>query len=171
MRCFIALTLILGVLGWGSGVAESATGIDKIRSNQPIQIKSNELTSDTSARVATFTGSVIARQGDVTIFCDRLVVHYAAEGSEISTVEAFGNVRVVQGNRLGTSGRAKFDNQSGTIIMEDNPRVSQGEDTVSGKVIKFYLNEQKSLVTGAPDRRVEAVINPKGAGANVGTKP
>jgi lipopolysaccharide export system protein LptA len=152
-------------------VAGSATELPKVRSDQPIQIKSNELSSDTSGKVATFSGSVVARQGDVTIFCDTLIVHYDAEESDISKVEALGNVRIVQGNRQGFSGRAKFDNQAGTIVMEDNPKVRQGSDTVSGKVITFYLNEDKSIVTGGSDHRVEAVINPKGAGINVGSKP
>ncbi|GAM08793.1 lipopolysaccharide export system protein LptA [Geobacter sp. OR-1] len=142
-----------------------------VRSDQPIQIKSNELSSDGNGKVAVFSGSVVARQGDVTIYCDLLRVHYGAKERDIAKVEAVGNVRIVQGNRQGLAGRALFDNQAGTIILEENPRVSQGNDTITGKVITFYLNEQKSVVTGGAGQRVEAVISPKGTGINVGSKP
>lgn len=171
MRLIAVVLLSLVLAGFPGRWAEGAPELPKVRSDQPIQIKSNELSSDASGKVATFSGSVVARQGDVTIFCDRLVVHYGAAQSEIAKVVAQGNVRVVQGDRQGVAGKATFDNQAGTIIMEDNPKVSQGSDTVSGKVITFYLNEQKSVVTGGSDRRVEAVINPKGAGINAGSKP
>jgi lipopolysaccharide export system protein LptA len=165
---FIASLALLALL---NGIATSAPDFPKGRNDQPIQIKSNELSSDANGKVATFSGSVVATQGDVTIYCDRLVVHYGARERDISKVEALGNVRVLQGNRKGEAGRAQFDNLAGTIILEDNPRVSQGSDTVTGKVITFYLNEQKSVVTGGADRRVEAVINPKGAGINLGSNP
>ena len=76
------------------------------RNNQPIQIKSNELTTDSAKRTATFIGKVSARQGDVTIYCDRLVIFYSdKEEKEVDKVEAFGNVRIVQGNPTG-AGRA-----------------------------------------------------------------
>lgn len=165
----VCLSLVLVVtLG---GVGKSASDPPKLNSDKPIQVKSNELSSDASGKVATFIGAVVARQGDLTIYCDRLVVHYGVQERDIAKVEAVGNVRIVQGNRQGQAGRALFDNKTGTIVLEDNPRVSQGNDTVTGKVITFYLNEQKSVVTGGADRRVEAVIHPKGSGIHVGTKP
>ncbi len=143
----------------------------KMRSDQPIQVKSNELSTDSSGRVATFSGKVTAKQGDVTIYCDRLVVKYGESEREVSRVEAYGNVRIVQGNQNGQAGRAVYDRLAGTIVLEDNPRVSKGENTVTGKVITIYLNEEKSVVTGGPDRRVEATIHPRGASTNVGSRP
>jgi lipopolysaccharide export system protein LptA len=171
VRIFAVLSVSLILAAFLAGTVQSAAVSTAQRSDLPIQIKSNELSSDGAGKVATFSGSVVARQGDVTIFCDRLVVHYGAKERDISKVEALGNVRIVQGNRQGLAGRALFDNQTGTIILEDNPRISQGSDTITGKVITFYLNEQKSVVTGGTDRRVEAEIKPKGAGIDVGTKP
>lgn len=171
MRILFVSVMVLVLLGVVSVTAKSASEPPGIRSDQPIQIKSNQLSSDGAGKVATFTGSVVARQGDVTIYCDRLVVYYGDQESDVSKVEAFGSVRVIQGNRQGHAGKATFDNRVGTVVLEENPRVNQGNDTVTGKVITFFLNEQKSLVTGGADRRVEAVINPKGDGINAGSKP
>lgn len=144
---------------------------NKGRGEDPIQIKSNELATDSSNKTATFTGKVVARQADITIYCDRLLVHYGEGDRSVERVEAFGNVQIFQGNRRGYGGKAEYDNKTGIIILQDNPRVYQGEDVVSGKVITVYVNEDRSVVSGAPDRRVEAVIHPKGTGSNVGAKP
>jgi lipopolysaccharide export system protein LptA len=143
----------------------------KKRNELPIQIRSNELSAEGNGKIATFIGDVIARQGDVTIYCDRMVVRYGDEDRDVSRVEALGNVRIIQGNRQGHAGKATYDNRTGTITLEDNPRVNQGEDAVTGKVITFHLDDQKSVVTGAADKRVEAIINPKGQGTDVRKKP
>jgi lipopolysaccharide export system protein LptA len=143
----------------------------KVRGDEPIQIKSNELSTDSSNRTATFVGKVVARQADVTIYCDRLVVHYGEGDRSVERVEAFGNVQIFQVNRRGYGGKAEYDNRTGIIVLLDNPRVYQGDDMVTGKVITVYVNEDRSVVSGAADRRVEAVIHPKGTGSNVGTKP
>jgi lipopolysaccharide export system protein LptA len=134
------------------------------RSDQPITIKSNELYSDSKTRTAVFTGKVVAKQQDVTIFADKLVVHYTEQGGQVDRVEATGNVRIVQLNRIGTAGRAVYENKEGKITLYDSPRVKQGKDVVSGKEITYFIGEDKSVVTGGPGARVEAVIFPKSRG-------
>ena len=42
-----------------------------------------------------------------------------------------------------------------------NPKVMQGTDTVSGKIITYLIDDDRSSVSGGGDSRVEAVINPK----------
>ncbi len=108
--------------------------------------------------------TVKAKQQDITIYCDKLVVYYPEQGGEVDRVEAFGNVRIVQLNRLGTAGHAVYSNKEGKISLYINPKVYQGKDVVSGKVITYYIGEEKSVVTGGPESRVEAVIHPKGRG-------
>lgn len=159
--------LIIGfcfVIAGGLSAAEIAGG-DRL--NQPIQIKSNELSTDSANRTATFTGKVSARQSDVTIYCDRLVIHYSETGKEVDKVEAFGNVRIVQANRVGQAGHAIYESQTGKIVLDDNPKVYQGEDEVTGKVITYHLDTQRSEVTGGAG----AVIHPRGKGKDGGAKP
>jgi lipopolysaccharide export system protein LptA len=141
------------------------------RNTLPIQIKSNELVADNAARTATFSGKVAARQGDVTIYSDKLVIHYGAGGQDVEKVEAFGNVRIVQGNRHGEAGHAVYDNKGGKIVLDGNPKVFQGEDVITGKVITYFVDEQRSIVTGGPEERVNAVIHPGEKGKSGGAKP
>lgn len=159
----VSLALVAGL---GSALAAPAE-----RNSLPIQIKSNELVTDSAAKTATFIGKVSARQGDITIFSDRLVIHYGAKGQDVEKVEAFGNVRIVQGNRQGEAGHAVYDNREGKIVLDDKPKVFQGEDVITGKIITYFVDEQRSVVTGGPESRVEAVIHPKEKGKSGGAKP
>jgi lipopolysaccharide export system protein LptA len=105
---------------------------------------------------------VVARQADMTLFADRLVIGYGADGKELSRVEAFGSVRVVQGTRQAFGAHAIYDNKGRKIVLDGSPRVVQGEDVITGKVITYFIDEQKSIVTGGPSERVEAIIHPGG---------
>jgi lipopolysaccharide export system protein LptA len=156
-----------------SGAFQAIGAENGERGGQPITIKSNELYTDSKSNSAVFTGKVVAKQQDVTIYADKLVVYYPEQGGEVDRVEAFGNVRIVQQNRLGTAGHAVYNNKEGKITLYIDPKVHQGKDVVSGKVITYFIGEEKSVVTGGPDTRVEAVIYPKGRGndGERGSKP
>lgn len=161
LLCLVAVTVVF------------AAGDAMPRQNdQPIKIKSNELTTDNATGAATFTGKVVARQGDLVIYTDRLVVHYAEKDKEVDRVEAFGNVRIVQQNRRGEADHAVYESRLAKITLDGGrPKVFQGEDTVTGEVITYFLNDEKSVVTGGKAGRVEATIKPRGKGRNAGTKP
>ena len=131
------------------------------RRSKPITVKSNELKADNKARMATFIGKVVARQDDVTIYSDKLVIYYGEQSEQVDKIEAFGSVRILQENRIGTGGHAVYSSKEGKITLSDNPKVVQGSDSVTGKVIVYYLNEERSDVTGGDNARVEAVIHPK----------
>ena len=145
-----------------SALSAPAAVSSKDRSGMPITVKSNEMNADNSAKTAVFSGKVVAKQGDVTIFSDKLVVSYADKGGDVEKIEAFGNVRIVQMKRTGFSDQAVYESATGRIVMTGAPRVVQGDDSISGKIITYYVNDEKSYVTndGDPKARVEAVINP-----------
>ena len=138
---------------------------------QPIVIKSNELQADTKNRPATFIGKVVEIQDSITIHTDKLVVRYAEKGGDVEKVEAFGNVRIVQANRIGTAQQAVYYTKDGKIILYGSRKVVQGKDMVSGSEITYFVNEEKSVVTGTANTRVEAVIYPKGKGPDDAAKP
>ncbi|MRR07621.1 MAG: lipopolysaccharide transport periplasmic protein LptA [Deltaproteobacteria bacterium] len=163
------VTVLLFLLA-SLGVVHSAPLPKGGRQGQPITIKSNELSTDSKTNTATFTGKVIARQGDLTIYSDKLVVYYKADGGDLDRVEASGNVRIVQGNRLATAREGVYQSAEQKIVLTGDPKVFQGDDTVSGRVITYFVNEEKSIVTGGPDARVEAVITPKEKGTDGGQK-
>ena len=131
------------------------------RNEQPIRIISDKLVTDSDRKIATFSGNVAARQGDLTIYGDRLVVTYSDESGSISSAEVFGNVRIVQGERRAQADHGIYDAVNSRIVLDGNPKVFQNSDVVSGKTITYYLDQDRSEVTSGADSRVEAVIHPK----------
>jgi lipopolysaccharide export system protein LptA len=141
--------------------ALAAPASHKGASDLPINIKSNELTADNKGKIAMFTGKVVAKQGDVTIYCDRMTVYYGAVQGDVDKIEADGNVRIVQTNRIGQSAHAVYESKEGRITLTGgSPRVTQGADTVSGRIITYYIDDDRSEVKGDGER-VEAIIHPK----------
>lgn len=165
-RLMVVVTLLLtSAAAWSAPAAPVRPGA-KDRSSKPITVKSDQLQAFNDAKQAVFTGRVVARQDDVTIYSDRLEVFYGAAGDDVDKIIATGNVRIVQTNRVGTGGHAVYESKLGKITLTIGPRVVQEKDSVTGKVIIYFLDEDRSEVQGGEDARVEAVIHPKsGSGA------
>jgi len=165
----VVLFLSAGLV-WGSEKVPLALGKSKSGEGrgftQPLRITSQQLEADNKSRIITFRGKVEARQGDLTIFADVAQVFYEKkeEGEEIREIVATGNVKVQESDRLATAQKAVFVNGEQKIILTGDPRVWQGKDMVSGERIIVFLEEEKSLVEGGPDRRVEVILHPKGEG-------
>ena len=155
IRFLLLCSLLL--IPMSTAVAEKVGGE---QGAQPIQIKSDTLTADSGKRTATFSGNVVARRGELVIYTDRLVVYYGEKGNEVSRAEAFGNVRIVHGDRRGQAGHGVYDMSAGSVMLDDNPKLFQGDDMVEGSVITYFVKEQRSTVTGG----TKAIIHPREKG-------
>ena len=162
MRKFFCLWLLLALPAAAAWAAPAAN-------REPLNVKSDTFRADNDQKTATFEGKVVARQGDLTLYGDRLVISYGGAGQELTRVEAFGNVRILQGTRQASGAHAIYDPKSARIFLDGSPKVVQGEDVITGRLITYYVNEQRSVVTGGPNQRVEAVIHP--GGKDGGAKP
>jgi len=87
-------------------------------------------------------------------------------GSKIDRIVAEGSVRLVSGKNEGACSRLVYHVADGVIRMEGNPILRDGQNTVRGDVIKFYIHENRSEVLSGTQRRVEAIFyqQDKGAG-------
>lgn len=166
--CMLFITLCFSSLA----ISASEKSLDKKDlSKQTITVKSNEMIADNKGKTATFLGKVVAKQGAITIFSDKLIVSYAGNKGDLDKVEAFGNVRIIQLNRTGFADQAVYDSRNGRIVLTGSPRVVSGGDSIRGKVITYFVNDEKSEVSsgGDPKSRVEAIINPPARKSNAGT--
>jgi lipopolysaccharide export system protein LptA len=159
---FLICLLLLGLVPAAFAAAPAS-------SKEPLKIKSDTLHADNEKKTATFEGKVVARQGDLTLYADRLVITNSADGHDLTRIEAFGNVRILQGTRQASGAHAVYEPKEARILLDGSPRVTQEGDVITGKLITYYVNEQRSVVTGGPNERVEAVILP--GGKNAGAKP
>jgi lipopolysaccharide export system protein LptA len=145
-------------LRWGN-----TTQGENARANQPLRIASDQMEADHKKSMITFTGSVVARQGEMTIYADQTTVFYEKkpEGNEVREIVATGNVKIHQGDQVATAQKGVFFNGEQKIVLTGQPKVWQGKDTVSGEKITFLLAEDKSFVEGGAKKRVEVILYPK----------
>jgi lipopolysaccharide export system protein LptA len=159
MKISVTILSAMILLVLAAYAVQAAPDPRRDNSNLPITIKSNDLAADNKGKTAIFSGKVVAKQGDVTIFCDRMTVYYGITQGDVDKIEADGSVRIVQENRTGISSHAVYESKLGKITLTGgSPKVMQGADTVSGETITYFIDDERSSVTGG---RVEAVIHPK----------
>ncbi len=130
-------------------------------SNLPIEVTAKQLEAHRQQRQAVFSGEVVAKQGDMTLYCDRLVVYSLPDQDEVERLEAIGNVRVVQIDRTATAQRAIYYQLVGKLVLFGDAKVHQGPNLVSGEEITVFIREERSLVKSGDSGRVKAVLFPE----------
>jgi lipopolysaccharide export system protein LptA len=143
---------------------------------EPITVTSDTLEYDYKANVVVYRGTVQAAQGEVTLRSDTLTVTFAkgeADGDgtgeagsregagpqRLQEIVAVGNVRIDNGPRWATGGRAVFDQSRRTLVLTENPMLHDGSNEVVGDRVVVYLDEDRSVVEGGR-KRVKAVLYP-----------
>lgn len=127
----------------------------------PIEVTAQQFEALQQQRQAIFTGEVVAKQGDITLYCEKLIVFSLPDQDQIDRLEAFGNVRVVQLDRTATAQRAVYRQQEGTLLLIGDARVHQGQNQIAGDEITVYLQENRSVVKSGKTGRVRAVLFPQ----------
>jgi lipopolysaccharide export system protein LptA len=109
-----------------------------------------------------FKGNVIARQKDIVIYADSVEAVIIEDGRGIEKVIAGGNVKIQQGLRVANCQKAIFYNVEQKVVMTGDPRVSEGDNIVSGDEIIFDIEKNRVDVRGGPSGRGKAKIQPGG---------
>ena len=122
---------------------------DAKKGQVPTVITSESLTADNKAKTALFTGSVVAKKTDMTLYADRMLVYYSegGSGSNIDKIEADGNVKLVRGNRIITSGKmVYYAGKDERAIFTEGPRAAEGKNVVTGTKMTYYMKDDRSVV-------------------------
>jgi len=140
------------------------------KDNVPIHITSDNMISNNKEKVIIFKGNVVVKKGDITIYSDTLNVYHSEEGNKktsnigsgnISKVIAIGNVKIDQGDRHAEGQRAEYFNKEQKVVLTGDPVVWEKGNKVSGTEMIFYLEEDKSIIKGSKERRVNVSIFPE----------
>ncbi|MDY6843209.1 MAG: lipopolysaccharide transport periplasmic protein LptA [Thermodesulfobacteriota bacterium] len=127
-----------------------------------IVITSETLEGDSKKDVLIFEGHVIVKRGDVTLYSDMIQVNLDRKEKKINEIRAEGNVKIVQGERIATGDRAIFNNDTNIFTLTGTPKVWQGNDIIKGSEITYYIDEEKVIVKGAKENRVQMLVYPEG---------
>jgi lipopolysaccharide export system protein LptA len=150
-----------------------ATGLGK--SKEPIVVTSDRLEYDYRGNVVVYRGEVLATQGQLKITSDTLTVTFAdgkdgagapqgglalgGGSARLKEIVAAGKVRIEDGTRWATGGRAVFDQTNRTLVLSEAPMLHDGANEVLGDRVIVYLDEDRSVVEGGR-KRVKAVLYP-----------
>jgi outer membrane protein assembly factor BamD len=142
------------------GVSPEAKETQFVDKSQPIDITSDKVEAIRKENLIIFRGNVIARQKDIVIYADSLEAVIIEDGKGIERVIAGGNVKIQQGLRVAHCQKAVFDNLSQKVVLTGDPRVSEGENVVSGDEIIFDIDKNRVEVKGGASGRGKVKIEP-----------
>jgi len=148
----------------------------------PVRITSDKMVYSQTENAVVFQGNVHGVQADMAIWAAKVTAYFSDKGKgkkgaakdgqekgpgdfgdKIERIVAEGDVRLVSGKNEGACAQLTYYVADGLLRMEGNPILREGQNTVRGDVIKFYIRENRSEVLSGAQRRVEAIFfSPKG---------
>jgi lipopolysaccharide export system protein LptA len=126
--------------------AEQANIDQQKKIKGPIVVTSEMLTADNKAHTALFERSVVARTTDMTIYADKMLVHYEEGSGNVTQIDAEGQVKVIKEDRVITSREAVYYASGDKAIFTGDPRAVEGENVVTGKKMTYLMNDDIFLV-------------------------
>jgi lipopolysaccharide export system protein LptA len=143
--------------------------------DQPVKIEAASLEVRDKEKIATFSGNVVVTQGDTTMKCKSLIVHYDTDSkssgmktaqpgpggsSSIKKLEALGGVFVTQKDQTATGNKGLFDMKTNTITLDGNVLITQNQNVLKGERLVVDMATGAARVEGG---RVTGVFVPSSA--------
>ncbi|MBF0177941.1 MAG: LptA/OstA family protein [Magnetococcales bacterium] len=137
-----------------------------------LEITSDRLEMDDKGRVATFSGHVLAVEGEMRLRADQMQVRYTAPAAQetqkvrIQDVQATGHVVLDQADYHGTADVAIYRMEARTVELlgqSGHAVVQQGGNRLEGERILLSLTAdrrlEKVVARGNGSRQVKALLN------------
>lgn len=158
LKPILALSALMVVFAYGSALAQQATA-----NAGPISITGDLFEIDEKARIATFSGNVVAKQTNFTMWAPRLIVSYGTGGTkDLKEVRAEGGIRIDQPEQTATSNYGIYDPNTRILRMIGNvvtTSKSNGNKVESAEMVVDLKNDTTSFVGSSGDNgRVTAVF-------------
>jgi lipopolysaccharide export system protein LptA len=136
------------------------------KQTKPIDITSSQLEANLKSHIIIFKGNVVAKQGDVVLYCNTLTSYYDAKDKNITKIVATGDVKITKKDMIATGNEAIFDNVQKLLTLTGSPRIWQAKNIIEGTKIIFYLGTDRIFVEGA-----KSLYNPQTEGILHGQTP
>jgi lipopolysaccharide export system protein LptA len=144
----------------GEKALKTGKGFGFTASRAPIDITSDTVEADQKKNTATFKGNVVAKQEDVTLYANTLLIIYDPDTKKLKEIIATGNVKVVQLDRRATGQKVTFDQDKNEVVLDGDAVVREGTNVIRGERITFYVEEERSIVEPGKGGRVSTSITP-----------
>jgi lipopolysaccharide export system protein LptA len=117
----------------------------------------------------TFHDQVVATGNDLTLTCDFLKVIATRIGDKSATLGKYGkfkyllatgHVRIVQGDRTATCGRAEVFPGEDRIVLTENPvvKIETEHYEASGPRMVLYRGQRRAVIEGTPQERTHITL-------------
>ena len=169
----ILLALLAACLFASSAWAAPLPGAD---SNLPVDVTADSMEYSADKHTVVFHGNVEAVRGDFKMWSDKLTLmlkgkankdekpakkanSMANAAGDLDRVIAEKNVRFENGTQYGTADKATYLAQKNILVLEGDPVLHDGDNSIRGNVIRYFLNENRSVIEGSPKKRVHAIFS------------
>ena len=124
----------------------------KFNTSLPLEIRSKELNIEQNTGRATFSGNVIATQGNLILTAVTIVVEYALKNSrmtsEMKKLTANKDVTIVSDTQSAVANKLVYDIISENIIMTGDVILKEGLSATSGDKLTINLNTGSRRMEG-----------------------
>ena len=154
MKIFISILLFNSTVFSFSIAEEVEKSVPsfKFDTSLPLEIKSEELNIEQNTGEATFSGSVIATQGNLILTAVTIVVEYTLKNSrmtgEMEKLTANKDVTIVSDTQSAVANKVVYDIKSENIIMTGDVILKEGLSATSGDRLTINLKTGSRRMEG-----------------------
>ena len=142
-------------------------------SNLPVDVTADSMEYSADKSTVVFHGNVEATRGDFKMWSENLTLVLKGKGEkgaapktsmadssgDLDRVIAEKNVRFKNGTQHGSSDKATYFAQKNILVLEGDPILHDGDNSIRGNVIRYFLNENRSVIEGNSKKRVHAIFS------------
>jgi lipopolysaccharide export system protein LptA len=135
--------------------------------DQPVQVSADSARFSEKTGVATYSGTVVIRQGTLEIRADVIVVTTDRKGGIVNTVATGNPARYQQqtdprrGPVNAEADRIDYDARTDTIVLTGKARLQQDGSSFQGNTITYNSARQQIDARGDGSNRVQLVLPPQ----------
>ncbi len=143
-------------------------------SDMPTKINADAMNYNAEKNVIEFSGEVYVEREDFSLWSNILYVYLkessknedgqnpdpmaSMKSGDIDSIVAEKNVRMKYGTNVGKARKVTFKADQEIIIMQGDPLLKDGDNSIRGEEIRYYMKENRSEVVGGK-KRVEAFFS------------
>lgn len=138
--------------------------------DQPATLDADEFDMDFQTGVRTYRGNVVYQQGSIRLFADELVAYF--KDGELQRAIARGNLAEFrqrpddsETDVVGVALRIELNEAEQLITLQDRAKVTQGANTVTGKLIVYNMQTEKVKVRSDKSKKTKTTVQPTASGA------
>lgn len=159
----------IGVLPGGGGLSGPAPAAAE--APPPINITADRMEYFNEQDLVVFSGNALAVREEVTLAADRMEVTMASgderDEESIQKIVAKENVSFRQieletgRERFATGEQGEYLAGERVVTLTGSPKVWEGKNVITGKVMKFFLDDHRFVVEGDKDMPVGLTVYPE----------